>query len=186
MLGLWSVFLSKSTSYLSLCLSLIFLMQWDIKYLSIIKSWNQVWSLLGDHGLYPGLNPRHVGSSSYMSYKVSLLFLGSQIFFPVFLIHLFHVSFLTILHWMLNFFIFIFLTEKKNYFSLCVFLQAMLYPFHISLNIFCNLQGPYGPVTDPLPYILCFNSSLKYLYLMHKFWTVLQILKPTPKEEVNY
>ena len=117
MLGLWSVFLSKSTSYLSLCLSLIFLMQWDIKYLSIIKSWNQVWSLLGDHGLYPGLNPRHVGSSSYMSYKVSLLFLGSQIFFPVFLIHLFHVSFLTILHWMLNFFIFIFLTEKKNYFS---------------------------------------------------------------------
>ena len=44
-LCLWSVFsLNKSTSYLSLCLSLNSL-QWDIKNLSFIKSWNRVCDL---------------------------------------------------------------------------------------------------------------------------------------------
>ena len=69
----FSLNLNKSTSYLFLCLSLNFL-QWDIKNLSFIRSWNQVpWFFAGfefqPHGFksqarfWLGLSPGHMGSS---------------------------------------------------------------------------------------------------------------------------
>ena len=70
---LWTVLLSESSqiySYLLLCLSLIFL-QWDIKNLSFIRSWNQApWFLAGlkfqsdmTEWLSIAQSPCHVGLS---------------------------------------------------------------------------------------------------------------------------
>ena len=59
----FSLYLNKSTSYLSLCLSEFFL-RWDIKNLSFIRSWNQVpWVLAGFESQPCGFGSLWLGSS---------------------------------------------------------------------------------------------------------------------------